>query len=166
MNAVNDPTQQARQAMQTVLDAQKKAFIAEGAVSVEVRIERLERCIKQVLKYQDKLVAALSEDFGARSVHHSRMMDVAAAVGPLQHAKKHVKKWMKAEKRSTMFPLNLLGARSRIEYNPLGVIGIISPWNFPVNLTFGPLANALAAGNRAMIKPSEFSPATSEVMKE
>jgi coniferyl-aldehyde dehydrogenase len=166
MNAVNDPTQQARQAMQTVLDAQKKSFIAEGAVSVEVRIERLERCIKQVLKYQDKLVAALSEDFGARSVQHSKMMDVAAAVGPLQHAKKHVKKWMKAEKRSTMFPLNLLGARSRIEYNPLGVIGIISPWNFPVNLTFGPLANALAAGNRAMIKPSEFSPATSEVMKQ
>lgn len=166
MNTANDPTQQARQAMQTVLDAQKKAFIAEGAVSVEVRIERLERCIKQVLKYQDKLVAALSQDFGARSTHHSKMFDIAAAVGPLQHAKKHVKKWMKAEKRNTMFPLNLLGARSRIEYNPLGVIGIISPWNFPVNLTFGPLANALAAGNRAMIKPSEFSPATSEVMKE
>jgi coniferyl-aldehyde dehydrogenase len=65
-----------------------------------------------------------------------------------------------------MFPLNLLGGRSRIEYQPLGVVGVISPWNFPVNLTFGPLAGILAAGNRAMIKPSEYTPATAEVMAE
>ncbi|MEQ8514015.1 MAG: coniferyl aldehyde dehydrogenase, partial [Chromatocurvus sp.] len=64
------------------------------------------------------------------------------------------------------FPLNLLGGRSRVEYQPLGVVGVISPWNFPVNLTFGPLAGILAAGNRAMIKPSEFTPATSELMAE
>ena len=70
------------------------------------------------------------------------------------------------QKRATMFPLNLLGGRSRIEYQPLGVVGVISPWNFPVNLTFGPLAGILAAGNRAMIKPSEFTPATSAVMAE
>ncbi|MDP4788617.1 MAG: coniferyl aldehyde dehydrogenase, partial [Haliea sp.] len=73
---------------------------------------------------------------------------------------------MKPQKRPTMFPLNLLGGRSRIEYQPLGVVGVISPWNFPVNLTFGPLAGILAAGNRALIKPSEFTPATSEVMAE
>ena len=94
------------------------------------------------------------------------LTDVAASVGPMKHAMKHVDKWMRREKRSTMFPLNLLGGRSTIEYQPLGVVGVISPWNFPVNLTFAPLAGILAAGNRAMIKPSEFTPATSEVMAE
>jgi coniferyl-aldehyde dehydrogenase len=72
---------------------------------------------------------------------------------------------MRPEKRSVDFPLNLLGSRARVEYQPKGVIGIISPWNFPVNLTFAPLANVFAAGNRAMIKPSEFTEATSELMK-
>ena len=64
-----------------------------------------------------------------------------------------------------MFPLNLLGAQSSIAYQPLGVVGIISPWNFPITLTFGPLAGAIAAGNRVMIKPSEYTPATSNVIQ-
>ena len=64
------------------------------------------------------------------------------------------------------FPLNLLGAKARVDYQPLGVVGVISPWNFPVNLTFTPLAGILSAGNRCMIKPSEYTPATSEVMAE
>jgi coniferyl-aldehyde dehydrogenase len=73
---------------------------------------------------------------------------------------------MRSEKRKAMFPLGVFGARARVEYQPLGVIGCISPWNFPVQLTFGPLAGILSAGNRTMIKPSEFTPATSELMKE
>jgi coniferyl-aldehyde dehydrogenase len=84
----------------------------------------------------------------------------------MKSAIKEVRHWMKPEKRKTMFPINLLGGRSRVEYHPLGVVGVISPWNFPVQLTFGPLADILAAGNRAMIKPSEFTPAVSEVMAE
>src|SRR5207237_2874256 len=72
---------------------------------------------------------------------------------------------MRPEKRGVQFPLGLLGAKARVEYQPKGVIGIISPWNFPVNLTFSPLAGVLAAGNRAMIKPSEYTPVTSELMK-
>jgi coniferyl-aldehyde dehydrogenase len=74
---------------------------------------------------------------------------------------------MRPEKRKAgPFPLNLLGAKARVEYQPLGVVGVISPWNFPVNLTFTPLAGILAAGNRCMIKPSEYTPATSAVMAE
>ena len=65
-----------------------------------------------------------------------------------------------------MFPLGLFGARGRVEYQPLGVVGCISPWNFPVNLTFAPLGGIFAAGNRTMIKPSEFTAQTSELMKE
>ncbi|WP_299375862.1 aldehyde dehydrogenase family protein, partial [uncultured Kiloniella sp.] len=106
----------------------------------------------------------MDSDFGHRSTYLSKLTDIAAGVGPIKHAKANLKKWMKTERRNTMFPLNLLGARSKIEYQPLGVVGIVSPWNFPVNLTFGPLASVLAAGNRAMIKPSEYTPATSALM--
>ncbi len=152
--------------MNAVLKAQREDYLKEGAVSAESRIDRLDRGIDVTIKYQDKLVAALNEDFSCRSREVSLITDVAASVAPLKHAKKHLRSWMKPEKRPTMFPLNLLGGRSRIEYQPLGVVGVISPWNFPVNLTFGPLAGILAAGNRAMIKPSEFTPNTSAVMAE
>ena len=152
--------------MQSVLESQRSDHIAAGAVSAATRKDRLSRGIDVVLKYQDKVVDALNTDFSCRPREVTMLTDVAASVGPMKHAMKHVDKWMRREKRSTMFPLNLLGGRSTIEYQPLGVVGVISPWNFPVNLTFAPLAGILAAGNRAMIKPSEFTPATSEVMAE
>ncbi|MEL6725142.1 MAG: coniferyl aldehyde dehydrogenase, partial [Pseudomonadota bacterium] len=84
----------------------------------------------------------------------------------LKFSKKHMRKWMRPEKRKVDFPLGLLGSKAQIQYQPKGVIGVISPWNFPVNLTFAPLANVFAAGNRAMIKPSEFTEKTSELMAE
>ncbi|MBT4523209.1 MAG: coniferyl aldehyde dehydrogenase [Halieaceae bacterium] len=152
--------------MTAVLDAQRQDYLKEGCVTAESRIDRLDRGIDTVLKHQHKLVEALNSDFGCRSRQVSLLTDIAAAVTPMKHAKKQLRHWMKGQKRPTMFPLNLMGGRSTIEYQPLGVIGVISPWNFPVNLTFGPLAGILAAGNRAMIKPSEFTPATSEVMAE
>jgi coniferyl-aldehyde dehydrogenase len=150
--------------MQETLDAQREDFLREGAVSAETRIDRIDRAMDALLKYQDRLCEALDSDFSCRARQVTLLTDVAASVQPLKHAKKHLRQWMRGEKRPTNFPLNLLGGRSRIEYQPLGVVGVISPWNFPVNLTFGPLAGILAAGNRAMIKPSEFTPATSEVM--
>jgi coniferyl-aldehyde dehydrogenase len=161
VNAVDAETR-----MREVLDTQRADYIAEGAVSAAVRKDRLSRGIDVLLKHQDRVIDALNSDFSCRSREVTLLTDVAASVTPLKHALKHVEKWMRSEKRPTMFPINLLGGRSRIEYQPLGVVGVISPWNFPVNLTFGPLAGILAAGNRAMIKPSEFTPATSEVMAE
>jgi coniferyl-aldehyde dehydrogenase len=152
--------------MNTVLCAQKQDYLREGPVSAQTRIDRLDRGIDVILRYQDKIAQALDADFGCRARQVSMLTDVAAAVTPMKHARKHLRKWMKGEKRPTLFPLNLLGGRSRIEYQPLGVVGVISPWNFPVNLTFCPLAGILAAGNRAMIKPSEFTPATSALMSE
>ena len=89
---------------------------------------------------------------------------MVGSIGTLKHAKKHLRKWMKGQKRPSLAPLGLLGAKSRIEYQPLGVVGIIAPWNFPVSMVFQPMSGALAAGNRVMIKPSEFTPETSEVI--
>ena len=87
-------------------------------------------------------------------------------IGHLKHALKHVDKWMKPEKRKAMFPMGLLGGKARIEYQPKGVVGIMSPWNFPLAMIFHPLSNALAAGNRVMIKPSEFNPVTAALIAD
>ena len=93
------------------------------------------------------------------------LTDIGGSLAPMKHAKKHLKNWMKPEKRPTGFPFNVAGGRARIEYQPLGVVGIIAPWNFPVSMVFAPMAGALAAGNRVMVKPSEYTPATSDVLR-
>tara|TARA_R110002110_G_scaffold205066_7_gene416907 strand:+ start:30452 stop:31912 length:1461 start_codon:yes stop_codon:yes gene_type:complete len=159
-------TDDAEAKMQTVLQAQRDAYLQEGFVSAETRINRLDRGIDVLVRYQDKIADAMNTDFTCRPREVSLMTDVAGSIGALKHSKKHLHKWMKPEKRPTVFPLNLLGGRSRIEYQPLGVVGIIAPWNFPVSMVFQPMAGALAAGNRVMIKPSEFTPAVSELLGE
>ncbi|MCX7065087.1 MAG: coniferyl aldehyde dehydrogenase, partial [Proteobacteria bacterium] len=155
-----------RTAMLDVLQRQRQDYLREGEVTVAARIDRLDRAISVLVDHQQRLVDAMSADFGHRSRQQSLFTDIAASIGPLKNARKHLARWMKPEKRKVDFPLNLLGAKARIEYQPLGVVGVISPWNFPVNLTFTPLAGVLAAGNRCMIKPSEYTPATSQVMAE
>ena len=155
-----------RDEMLELLERQRKSYLAEGEVSLETRLDRIDRAIGVLVDHKDRLCEAMREDFGHRSVHQSMFTDVAGSIGPLKHAKKRLAKWMKPEKRKADFPMNLLGAKARIEYQPLGVVGVISPWNFPVNLTFTPLAGILGAGNRCMIKPSEYTPSTSEVMAE
>lgn len=152
--------------MLDILNKQRQAYIAEGVVTPETRIDRIDRAIALLQKHDSRLCDAMASDFGHRSRGQSKLTDIDGAIGPLKHAKKHLRKWMRPEKRSVMFPLNIFGGRARIEYQPLGVVGCISPWNFPVQLTFSPLAGIFAAGNRTMIKPSEYTPATSELMKE
>jgi coniferyl-aldehyde dehydrogenase len=155
-----------RNTMLALLKRQRVDYLREGEVDVARRIDRIDRAIALLVDNQEALVEALSADFGHRSRHQSLFTDVAASIGPLKHARKHVAQWIRPERRRVDFPLNLLGARARVEYQPLGVVGVISPWNFPVNLTFTPLAGILAAGNRCMIKPSEYTPATSALMAE
>jgi coniferyl-aldehyde dehydrogenase len=93
-------------------------------------------------------------------------MDVYPAVQALRHARRNLRRWMRARRVSTGLPLGLPGTSSEILYQPLGVVGIISPWNFPVALSFGPLASALAAGNRCLIKPSEITATTTDLIQE
>lgn len=153
--------------MLATLERQREAFLAKGGVAASVRQDRLERAVQLLIEHKDKLADAMNADFGHRSTTQSLFTDIASSIGPLRHAQKHMHQWMKPEKRKVgPFPLNILGAKAQVEYQPLGVVGVISPWNFPVNLTFSPLAGILAAGNSAMIKPSEYTPATSQVMAE
>ena len=154
------------QKMNSTLQMQRDAYLKEGIVSAEIRIDRLQRGVDVLIKYNEKITDALNTDFTCRPREVTLLTDVGAGIAPMKHAIKHLRSWMKPEKRPTMFPFNLVGGRSRIEYQPLGVVGIIAPWNFPVNMVFAPLAGVLAAGNRAMIKPSEFTPVTSALMAE
>lgn len=147
-----------------ILERQKQAYIRDGIPSAEVRIDRIDRAIGILVDHGEALCEAMVADFGHRSIDQSRLTDIAASIDALKHSKKHLRAWMKSDKRKPVFPLGVLGAKANVNFVPKGSIGIISPWNFPVNLTFAPLANVFAAGNRAMIKPSEFTEKTSELM--
>ncbi|OSZ66784.1 coniferyl aldehyde dehydrogenase [Sphingomonas sp. IBVSS2] len=152
--------------MRDLLDAQRTAFMAELPVSLDARRDRLQRAVAMIADNAGQLCDALSEDFGHRSRDQSMITDIAASVGPLRHALKHMARWSRPARRPVLFPLGLLGARGRIEYQPKGVVGIIAPWNFPVQLVMSPLAGVFAAGNRAMVKTSEYTPMVSALMAE
>ena len=151
--------------MAAILQKQKDAHLRDGSPSTELRIDRINRAIGLLVDFEQEIATALAEDFGHRSNEATLFTDVISSIGQLKFARKHLKSWMRAEKRKPEFPLGFVGAKAEIQYQPKGVVGILSPWNFPVNLTFGPLAGVLAAGNRAMIKPSEFTERTSELMQ-
>jgi coniferyl-aldehyde dehydrogenase len=156
----------AKASLSRILEAQKAAHLRQGAPTAERRIDWLDRCIGLLVDHQAEIADALNADFGARSKDATGLTDIAGSIGPLKYAKENLAKWMRPEKRKTTPAiLGLFGAKAEVQYQPKGVVGVISPWNFPVNLTFAPLAGVLAAGNRAMIKPSEFTPITSELMK-
>jgi len=151
-------------AIKALVEKQKAAFIAEGEVTAAVRIDRMKRAKAILVDNADLIAKTVSEDFGHRSEDTTMLADVVASVSGFNHAIKHVKQWMKAEKRSLEFPMGLLGARGEVQYQPKGVVGIVAPWNFPIGMMFVPLSNALSAGNRAIIKPSEHTPRTSNLI--
>jgi len=168
MNApqANPLNTDAEEKMLKTLRLQRESYLSEGEVSAETRIDRLDRTIDVLVANAEKISEAMNADFGCRPRQVNLMTDVTGSLENLKHAKKHLRKWMKAEKRPSMFPLGLLGGRSSIQYQPKGVVGVIAPWNFPLGMVFEPLAGVIAAGNRAMIKPSEFTPATSQLIDE
>ena len=150
-----------------LLARQKAAQLRDGAPTAALRIDRLNRCIGLLIDHRAEIEIAIAADFGARSREATAFADVAASIGPLKHARDHLGRWMRTERRATSPRiLGFIGARAEIRPQPKGVVGVISPWNFPVNLAFAPLAGVLAAGNRAMIKPSETTPATSALLKK
>lgn len=140
--------------------------MSEGEVHYGTRINRINRCIALLADHSDQIAKAIDEDYGGRSPRFNKMGEIIASLGSLKHVRKHLKKWMRPERRSVMFPIGLLGARARLHHQPKGVCGIIAPWNFPIHMVFAPLADILGAGNRAMIKPSEHTPKTSMLLAE
>lgn len=152
--------------MKELLEAQRDSFMAALPEPMATRKDRLKRAAAMIRDHADRFCDALSEDFGHRSREQSMVTDIAGSIGPINHALKNLEKWARTEKRAVQFPLSLFGARARVEYQPKGVIGVIAPWNFPVNLVMSPLAGIFAAGNRAMVKTSEYTPVTAALFEE
>jgi coniferyl-aldehyde dehydrogenase len=155
-----EPIGQAR----LLLDAQRAAFEHEGIVSAQVRIDRLGRALALLVNHQAEICAAAASDFGQRPETLTRFMDVLPAVLAIRYARGQVRRWMRPRRPHVALPAGAPGVRAEIRHDPVGVVGVISPWNFPVNLSFSPLAGILAAGNRCLIKPSETTPAVSALM--
>ncbi len=152
--------------MNAALRAQKAAFAAAIPESLDVRDDRLKRAIALLIENKEPLAAAVSADFGSRSREQTMLTDILPAVNALRHARKHFRGWARGEKRRPLFPLGFLGAKAEVRYQPKGVVGIMAPWNFPIGMVMTPLACVLSAGNRAMLKPSEFTERTSDLLAE
>lgn len=152
--------------MKDILCAQRDSFMAALPEPISVRKDRLKRAAAMIRDHADRFCDALSEDFGHRSREQSMITDIGGSISPINHALKNLEKWARPEKRPVQFPLGLLGAKAWVEYQPKGVVGVIAPWNFPVNLVMSPLAGVFAAGNRAMVKTSEYTPVTAALFEE
>ena len=150
--------------LKRIFTLQKESYRAAPFPSYDERAANLDKLIRLTEAHEDKFVEAISADFGNRSAHETVIAEVVVTVSGAKLAKKSLKKWMRP--RGVATPLHMLPAKSRLEPQPLGVVGIISPWNYPVQLALAPAVAALAAGNRVIIKPSELTPRASEALKE
>ncbi len=152
--------------MQSVLEKQRASFTAALPEPMSVRSDRIDRAIALLVDHAEDFAKAVSADFGHRSREQTLMTDIMPSVSAMKHAKKHFESWARNEKRKPTFPLGFLGAKAEVVYQPKGVVGVVAPWNFPVGMVMVPMAGILAAGNRAMIKPSEFTEAVSALFSE
>jgi aldehyde dehydrogenase (NAD+) len=148
--------------IERVYEKQQRARAAIAVTTPAVRIEKLRRLHDALLKRRDDVRAALWADY-RKPAAEVDLSEIYPPVSEARHAMRHLRGWMKP--RRVPAPLALLGSRSRIVHEAKGVVLIISPWNFPINLTIGPLVSAIAAGNCAVIKPSEMTPNASACMK-
>jgi coniferyl-aldehyde dehydrogenase len=147
------------------LRRQRAAYLADPQPSHEVRRADLEALHRMLEENEPAIVAAIDADFGGRSAVESRLLELFPVREGIRSTISHLRKWMSPQKRSIDW-LVYAGARNRVVPQPLGVIGVIVPWNFPIQLSFGPLVDILAAGNRAMVKMSENSPRLSRLLVE
>ncbi|MGR3795612.1 coniferyl aldehyde dehydrogenase [Vannielia sp. SX4] len=147
-----------------ILETQRTAFLAAPPPDLATRRADLSRLAKAVKAKADVLAKAANEDFGRRAPSETKLLDLVPTINAIEYLDSNLRRFMAPERRSTHFAL--WPGKSRLHYQPKGVVGIISPWNYPYLLALAPLATALAAGNRVMLKPSEFTPACSAAMRE
>lgn len=145
-------------------ERQRVAFNTSDAPDYEARRQSLQKLKRLVRENAEAFANAISADFRNRAYQETMLLEVAPSLSGIQHALSNLKRWMRPERRKVS--LNFWPGRAWIQYQPLGVVGIISPWNYPLYLAAGPLADALAAGNRAMLKPSELTPAFSALFQQ
>jgi len=147
-----------------LLAMQRQAYLQDQMPDRKTRIHRLDRLHNALLDYREQLQQAVSDDFSNRAVAETNMTELDPLLEGIAYYRKRLGKLMKPQRRHT--PLSQRPAKAMVHYQPLGVVGIVAPWNFPIFLALSPLVGALAAGNRAMIKTSEFAPRTGELLEK
>lgn len=145
-----------------IYDAQQANRAAVGATTAGERIAKLRRLERSLLARRDEIRAAMWADY-RKPAAEVDLSEIYPIVSEARHAMRHLRRWMKPKRVGTR--LALIGSRSAIFHQPKGVVAIIAPWNFPFNLTLGPLVSAIAAGNCVMLKPSELTPESTACMR-
>lgn len=150
--------------MASLLERQRSAFLRDGPPDLAGRKRRLKRLRAAILAHRRDIRDAVSADFGHRSRHETDVLELTVVVQSIDYLSRNLRRFMRPERRHVA--LVYRSGRAWVEYQPKGVVGVMAPWNYPVSLTLIPLATALAAGNRAMLKPSELTPRTSAVIRD
>ena len=151
--------------LRTAFDAQRRAFAADRSPSLDSRRERLGALIGMMAANRARIADAVAADFGAHPKGASDLIEVAGVIGRAAHAAEHLEEWMAASVRP-VDPAVYGTATARVDYQPKGVVGNIVPWNFPFDLSVGPMVDMLAAGNRVIVKPSDYTPACAALLAE
>ncbi len=146
------------------LSVQRAAFLRDGPPTAAIRRDRIDRLAALTFENAHAFGEAIREDFGNRPVETSIMGDIAASLSDTAYIRRNLAKWMKA--REAMGALRFIGVRTRVQAQPLGVVGVVAPWNFPLLLLTGPATAAFAAGNRVMMKPCEITPRTAGLLRQ
>lgn len=151
--------------MAGLLERQQAAHTLQMSVSAAQRRERIQQVINVVVENHQELAEAMEADFGGRSQGFSIMNDVLGSLACLKYTRDNLEPWMKNENRDVFSPYDQLGSTARVEYQPKGSVGVIGTWNAPLYTLLAPLACALGAGNRVILKPSEVTPKTAETIE-
>ncbi|CAB3745881.1 coniferyl aldehyde dehydrogenase [Paraburkholderia humisilvae] len=161
MNAFAEPIHPSQ--LEALFNQQRQAFLSQPAPDISKRKAQLAMLRSAVLAFRDEIETAISADFGNRSRHETGIMELAGVVQAIDYLSRKLRRFMKRQRRHV--GLFYRAGQAYVEYQPKGIIGVMAPWNYPISLTMIPLATAIAAGNRVMLKPSELTPRTSEVIK-
>ncbi|MBB0026675.1 coniferyl aldehyde dehydrogenase [Ralstonia pickettii] len=143
-------------------ERQRQAFALDPDPTLATRLSRLDRLAAWLDSHEPDIVRAIDADFQGRSAHETRLAEVFVVRAGIRHARRHLKQWMRTQRVPTA--LHFRPGYNRLMPQPLGVVGIIAPWNYPLQLSLGPALAALAAGNRVLIKPSELTPRLSALL--
>lgn len=164
----HDSAEPMNAASDTTLDATyahlRSTFRTKGPLRYKERVKALKALSKVIRRRREDIITAIDADFGGRSRHETLSAEVFTSVAAIRHTLTHLQDWMEPEARPTFWAMR--PSRCEVRYQPLGVVGVISPWNYPVYLAISPIVAALSAGNRVMLKPSEVTPSTSELLVE
>ena len=166
MNDISENMQpEISEVLRSCFEKQRQSYLADPVPDYQQRKADLLSLKRMLSENREDIIEAICQDYGNRSRHESLFAEVIAVTDGINDTMKHLKKWMKVQRRHTDISL-YFGAKNRVIPQPLGVLGLIVPWNFPINLSFAPLTCAFAAGNRAMVKMSENSISLSRLLKE